>query len=166
MWSEFESPQFTVKSQIPPLYKGKVICVLLLVPVFDVFHVELKEVAETKAAKEVAVAKLEKDAAEFTKQKDILLGEGEAKRKEMVYKADGYTKEKIEAFRDAFTELAEAFKERKVPQVVIGGNGNGNTDQTDMNHFGTGMMLLVMDKLGLDLGIESNNPQGQKAVMK
>jgi len=90
------------------------------------------KVAETRATEEVAktqmivraeaskaqavldaekikeVAKLEKEAAEFEKKKQILLGEGEATRKRLVMQADGALQQKLEALVKINANYADA----------------------------------------------------------
>jgi len=112
-----------------------------------------KEVAETLAKKKLEVAKLDEQAAEHEKQREILLGQGQAEKKKLIYQADNYMKEKIEAFRDAYKQLADALSKRKVPTVVIGGD-LANQDKATMDQFGNAMMMLVLDKLGVDMGID------------
>jgi regulator of protease activity HflC (stomatin/prohibitin superfamily) len=87
--------------------------------------IKAKEV--TRAEQEKAVAKLDKEAAEFTKQKEILLGEGEGERKRLVMQADGALEKKLAAWLDAQKVWAEAISKYPgswVPSVVMGGNGN------------------------------------------
>jgi len=106
-----------------------------------------KEVAVTKAEQEKSVASLAKDAADFTKQKDILLGEGEAKRKELVMAADGALEKKLAAWVDAQKAWAEAFSKRNVPGIVMGGNGTGGDSQAH------DFMSLLTAKAAQDLAL-------------
>ena len=116
-----------------------------------------KEEAEVRAAQQVAVAKLDKDAAAFTKQKNILLGEGEAARKKLVLEADGALAQKLATYTQVHNAWATAYATRKVPSLIMGGGGGGagvkaGTDQDTVN-FSQAMQLLVAKQLGLDLGI-------------
>ncbi len=111
-----------------------------------------KEVAELSAEKELEVAKLQKKAAEFTKRRDILLGQGEAERKRLVLRADGALKQKLETFETINQAWADAYSKRNVPQLVMGGNGTSGTDQATLD-FSAAMQLLVARQLGLDLRI-------------
>ena len=115
-----------------------------------------KEVAETQAQKELEVAKLEKLAAEQEKQKQILLGQGEAERKKLVMAADGALKQKLDAWVKAQETWASAFKDRKVPSVVMDGSGTGGTD----NQFSTFMNMLnakTAKDLSLDMSVKGQN---------
>lgn len=83
-----------------------------------------KSVAITQAEKSRDVAKLEKDAAEFTKQREILLGQGESERRRLVMSADGALEKKLEALVTINAAYATAIKDYKgnwVPQTVMGG---------------------------------------------
>lgn len=88
-----------------------------------------KEVAELDAAKKLAVAKLEREAAEQTKQREILLGEGESKRRELVMAADGALDKKLQAYIEVQAVWANAMSNYNgniVPTIIMGGQG-GNT---------------------------------------
>jgi hypothetical protein len=116
-----------------------------------------KEVAETQARKLLEVAKLEKQAAVFQKQRDILQGQGEAEKKRLIIQADGALKEKLAAYTSVMAKFADAYSKRKVPQLVMGGSGRGDTDTQSID-FQSAMQLLVAKQLGLDLGIRSTGP--------
>ncbi len=116
-----------------------------------------KEVAETQARKLLEVAKLEKQAAEFQKQRDILQGQGEAEKKRLIIQADGALKEKLAAYTSVMAKFADAYSKRKVPTLVMGGSGRGDTDTQSID-FQSAMQLLVAKQLGLDLGIRSTGP--------
>jgi regulator of protease activity HflC (stomatin/prohibitin superfamily) len=111
-----------------------------------------KEVAETQAHKLLEVAKLEKEAAEFARQKDILLGQGEAERKRLVLQADGALREKLETYERVNARWADAYSKRQVPTLVMGGNGAQGTDQATLD-FNQAMQLLVANQMGLDLKV-------------
>lgn len=78
-----------------------------------------------------AVAKLEKEAAEFEKKKQILLGEGEAKRKDLVMRADGALEKKLDAWVEAQKAYADALSKAQpgalVPSLIMGNSGNGGS---------------------------------------
>jgi hypothetical protein len=82
----------------------------------------------TEAEQQLAVAQLEAQAAEETKRKEILLGQGEAERKRLVMNADGALDKRLEA-QVRINELwAEAFAQYKgnfVPLYQSGGSGSG-----------------------------------------
>jgi hypothetical protein len=93
-----------------------------------------KEVAELNAKRQLEVARLDKQSAEETKQKDILLGQGEAERKRLVLAADGALAQKLATYERVQKSWADAFANRKVPAMVMSGNGEGDSDvQAFMN---------------------------------
>lgn len=112
-----------------------------------------KAVAITQGEKSRDVAKLERDAAEFTKQQQVLLGQGEAERKRLVMSADGALEKKLEAFVTVNEHYAKAIAEYKgawVPSVVMGQSAgtNGGHALIDM------LTAKTARDLGLDLGVQ------------
>ena len=96
---------------------------------------------------------LAKDAAAFTKQKDILLGEGEAARKRLVMQADGALKQKLDAYvKVQGLYAAEIGTQRWVPNVVIGATGSstGGGAQTLIDMF----TAKAAQDLSLDLSMK------------
>jgi len=116
-----------------------------------------KEVAETHAQKELEVAKLAKAAAKETKEKDILLGQGQAEKKRLVMQADGALKQKLEALVEINKNYANAYKERKVPQVYMAGgsgaNGTSNPDD-EFSRFMNLMNIRNAKELAIDMNIK------------
>lgn len=121
------------------------------------------KIEETRAAEEVAKtqqivraeaakeqARLAKEAAEFTKQKEILLGEGEATRKRLVMQADGALEKKLATYAEvqkAWAEAASKYPGQWVPSIVMGdGAGAGNGAQA--------MVDLLMAKTAKDLSLD------------
>ena len=114
---------------------------------------QTKIAAVVLAEQGLAVARLERLAAEETRQRDILLGQGEAERKRLVMAADGALAQKLETFEKIQGQWAAAYAQRNVPQLVMGGAGAvGGTDQGTLD-FSQAMQLLVAKQLGLDLSI-------------
>lgn len=117
--------------------------------------IKAEKVTEAEQVKEVA--RLAKETAEYKKQEQILLGEGEAARKKLVMAADGALELKRSAFIEVNKNYAEAFsKQPLVPQIVMGGSGAG---------AGSNAMSLVdlltvttAKQLGLSLQIPSGVP--------
>ncbi len=116
-----------------------------------------KRVAELHAEKALAVARLEKQAASETKQKLILLGEGEATRKKLVMAADGALKQKLEAWLEAQKFWAQAYQARAVPSYYIanGGDSKGSAGNPDMQsqQFMAFVNAMMAKQLGLDMSI-------------
>jgi regulator of protease activity HflC (stomatin/prohibitin superfamily) len=108
--------------------------------------IKAKEV--TKGEQLKAVAKLSKEAAEFTKAEQILLGEGEAARKKLVMAADGALQPKLAAWIEAQKVWAEAIKGgRWVPEVVMGEGQRAGSGATDL-------VSLLMAKTAKDLALD------------
>ena len=104
-----------------------------------------KEVAIIKGEQRLRVAKLEREAAEQEKLKQIALGEGEAKRRELLIEADNLEELRLNIYKDVMMEFAsEIGKQKWVPDMVIGsqtgpsGAGSSNAISDIMN------MLNVM----------------------
>ncbi len=109
-----------------------------------------KRVATIAGEKRKKVVELDKDAASFKKQEQILLGEGEAKRKALVLAADGALKQKLETFESVMSIWANAYANRKVPTVMMGGGSDLDHNALDMEDS---IALLVLDKIGLDMSM-------------
>lgn len=114
-----------------------------------------KEQAILQAEQVKAVAQLEKEAATFTKQKNILLGEGEATRKRLVMNADGALAQKLEAWVTAQQAYAAALGNAKpgalVPQMVM---TSGSGGKTASGGNGTLFMDLFTAKTARDLSLD------------
>lgn len=121
-------------------------------------------IAETRADEEVkktqmivaaeAVrekARLDAEAAELEKMANIARGEGEAQHRQLVMEADGALERKLDAWLQAQQAWAQAYSQRPVPTMVLGG-GQTDSDQGSLD-FSQAMQLLVAKELGLDLGI-------------
>lgn len=113
-----------------------------------------KAKAVTKAEQVKEVARLEKEAAEFEKQKQILLGQGEGERKRLVMSADGALDKKLEAWVEVNKIYADAIKGGNwVPSIVMGGSdykaGSGASD----------LINLMMAKTAKDLSLDMSVPK-------
>jgi len=124
-----------------------------------------KAVAVTKAQQNKETASLQRDAAEFTKQEQILLGEGEAKRKQLVMEADGALATKVEAFKYGIDAVAKAWSTRPVPayNVEMGAGSGGNSSDSSSLQFMNMLNTMVAKNLGLNLDI---NQAGHAAPAK
>ncbi len=112
--------------------------------------IKAKEV--TAAEQRLQVAEFDRKAAEQTKQKEILLGEGESRRRELVMNADGALDKKLEAYIKATGLWADAVKGYGgawVPQIVTGGSG-----QSTAGGGAQQMMDIVTTKMLRDLGLD------------
>ena len=111
-----------------------------------------KQAAVTTAEKLRDVARLEQEAAGYTKQKDILLGQGEAAKKTLVMQADGALELKLKAYVETQKLWSNAFANYggNIVPVTSMGNGNGTSGGNGMENF----MQLVTAKAAKDLSLD------------
>ncbi len=105
------------------------------------------------------VAKIDREAAEETKRKRILEGEGEAKKRALIMNADGALSLKLDAFKYAMKVTMDAYKERNVPtnMIITGGGTKGvNTPDQQFQNFFNMAQLKYMKELGLDLDMSKS----------
>ncbi len=112
-----------------------------------------KEVAETDAQRDLAVAILNRKAAKETKQRDILIGQGQAEKKRLVMLADGALKQKLDALKIIHKYYAEAYSKRLVPSVYMGGGSSGGPDN-EFSQFMGMMNTYVAKQLAVDMGVK------------
>lgn len=112
---------------------------------------EQKRVAIIKGEQVLEVAKLERQAAEEEKLKQIALGEGEAKRRELLIQADNLEELRLNIYKEVMTRFAsEIGKQKWVPDMVVGGGatvaGGGNlaSSLTDILNM---LNLMVANQL-------------------
>jgi regulator of protease activity HflC (stomatin/prohibitin superfamily) len=113
----------------------------------------LKAKAVTKAEQQLEVARLERAAAEQEKQKQILLGQGEATRRKLVMQADNALDARLAAYvkvNQAYATALQNIKQPIVPLVQSGkdGGGGGNGVQAFMD--------LLVAKTARELGVKVN----------
>jgi regulator of protease activity HflC (stomatin/prohibitin superfamily) len=108
----------------------------------------------TEAEQQKEVARLAKDAAEYKKQEQMLLGEGEAARKKAVMMADGALEKRLASFIEIHKFYADAFsKQALVPQIVMGSSSTSGTNATALVDL---MTAATAKQLGLSLQIPPN----------
>ncbi len=138
------------------------------------------QIAETRAAEEIEKtrkivraeaareqARLEKEGAEYTKQKEILLGQGEATRKRLVLDADGALAQKLATLERINEKWAAAYAKRPVPSMVFGGGGDnsgGSTANADVEsmRFIQLMNVWAAKQLTIDLTVPGGTTRQQK----
>jgi hypothetical protein len=130
-----------------------------------------KEVKETEAKRGLEVAKLDRQAAEETKQKDILLGEGESTRKRLVIEADGALADKLKAYvavNERYATAIENYKGNWVPGFVMtGGSGASGVGATGVPGMGANGAQVMIDlltakaakDLALDMSVQAMPPR-------
>lgn len=112
--------------------------------------IKAKEV--TAAEQRLQVAELDRRAATETKAKEILLGEGEARRRELVMNADGALEKKLAAWIEGQRLWADAVKGYQgswVPSVLMGGGQNGTPTSGAQD-----LVNLLTAKTAKELGLE------------
>lgn len=108
-----------------------------------------KAKAVTQGEQQVAVAKLELDAAKLTKEKEITLGQGESERRRLAVAADGALDKKLAAYVEVQKAYAEALsKQRVVPEVVVGQSGAHGSSADFMQL----LQVQAARQLGLSVG--------------
>jgi len=112
--------------------------------------IKAKEV--TAAEQRLAVAELDRRAAEQTKSQNILLGEGEARRRQLVMEADGALDKKLAAYIETQKYWADAVKNYQGNWMPLVSSGGGAGSQA-----GSGAMQLLEimgSKAAIDLGLD------------
>jgi hypothetical protein len=112
----------------------------------------IKAQAVTEAQQQFEVAKLGALAAEQTKRKEILLGEGEATRRRLVMSADGALDKKLatyEAVQKYWADAMSKMTQPIVPQITTG--GSGSTGSNGVAAFMELMGLKAAHDLSLNL---------------
>lgn len=115
------------------------------------------EVAKIQADNRLLVAQLDRQAAEETKKKEILLGEGEASRRAAVMAADGALEMKLKTLLEISKVNAEAISNYRgnwVPQVMMGSsNGQSANGVNDLIQLLTSQ---AAKNLAIDLSVNQN----------
>ncbi|MCR4322612.1 MAG: SPFH domain-containing protein [Candidatus Azambacteria bacterium] len=95
------------------------------------------------------VASLERDTAEFTRQKLILEGQGEAEKKRLIMAADGALEKKLDTYEKVMARFAQEFgKHRLVPDIQMGGSTSGN------DNAAANLINLLTTKTAKDLALD------------
>lgn len=112
----------------------------------------VKAKAVTEAEQQRDVARLQKEAAEFTKAKLILEGQGEAEKRRAIMAADGALDKKLDAWIKVNARYAEAIQNAQQPLVPAyqtgGGGGNNSSVQS--------LIDMQMIKTAKELGVQVN----------
>ena len=114
----------------------------------------------TEAQQKMEVAEFEMKAAEFTKQQQIKLGQGEAERKRLVMSADGALELKLAAWENVQGKWADALSQAQpgalVPSIVMGGgSGKGGTFSA------SDWMSMLGMQAAKDLSLDMKVPAGR-----
>jgi hypothetical protein len=107
----------------------------------------------TEAQQKLEVAQLEAQAAEQYKRKQILEGEGEAQKKQLIMNADGALDKKLDAYvaiQKAYASAIENYKGNWVPSYVSGGGTQAGAGAQQMIDL---LSIKAAKDLGLDMAI-------------
>lgn len=118
----------------------------------------IRATAVTKAEQNRDVAKLARDEAEFTKQKLILEGEGEAEKKRLIMVADGALKQKLAAHVDIQKAWAAAWAKNgaNIVPIIQGGSGGKGSGNGTLEQFIQTQTLSNLKTLQLDMKMTTN----------
>lgn len=108
--------------------------------------------ATIRAEKERDVAIIQKEQAEYQRQRLILEGQGEAEKKRLIMNADGALDAKLQAWITVNQRYAEAIQNYQgnwVPQVNMGGSGGNGANNGSQN-----LINLLMAKTAKDLALD------------
>ncbi len=120
--------------------------------VAETFAAQQKAVAETAAGRDLEVQKLKALTAEQYKREQILQGEGDSKKRELILAADGALEQKLRALVEINKTWADGFSKYQgqiVPHIVTGSNGATASNGFEMAMQATG--LKAMQDLGVTL---------------
>ncbi len=115
----------------------------------------------TEAEQKLRVAELDKKAAEQTKMKDILAGEGEGAKRRLIMEADGALAIKLDAWvkvNERYAQAMEKYTGAWVPQFQMGTPGGGTSSMGAQQ-----LIDLFTAKTARDLGLDTTmKPQPKK----
>jgi hypothetical protein len=108
----------------------------------------------TEAEQKLKVAELAAKEAEQYKRQQVLIGEGDAQRKQLAMAADGALEAKLEVYRDVNRAYADAIKNANPfawsPHTVMGGNGQSGARAGDLIDL---LTAKTAKDMGLDMSI-------------
>ena len=111
---------------------------------------EQKEVAIIKGQEGLEVAKLEREAAEQEKLRQIALGEGEARRRELLIQADNLEELRLNIYKEVMTRFAsEIGKQKWVPDMIVGGQTGAGNLSNSISDILNMLNLMVANQLRL-----------------
>ena len=116
----------------------------------------------TEAQQKLEVAQLEAQAAEQYKRRQILEGEGEAQKKQLIMSADGALDKKLEAYvaiQKAYASAIEHYQGNWVPSYVSGGGVQAGAGAQQMIEL---LSVKAAKDLGLDLGVAGAGTTAKK----
>lgn len=113
----------------------------------------------------VKIAEIEKEAAEFIKEKLVLEGKGESEKRKLIMEADGALAQKLDAWKAVNETYATAIKEYQgnwVPNIIMGGNGSSGSGQNPILDMIS--LMVVKTAQDLNLNMEMGNKENKEAA--
>lgn len=129
----------------------------------------IKAKAVTEAEQKLRVAELAAKEAEQFKREQILRGEGEAARRQLVMNADGALEKKLDTYVETQKVWAEAWAKyggQMVPSVVMGGGNNGQSAMGNAQGFVDLMTIKAAKDLGLDMSVAGKTATAAQPTKK
>ncbi len=118
----------------------------------------IKATEVTAAEQRKRVAELDAQAAEQTKRKETLLGEGEGARRRLVMEADGALAVKLDAYvkvNERYAQAIEKYTGSWVPQFQMGGGGTTGVASSNAQQLIDLLTAKTARDLGLDMSMKS-----------
>lgn len=118
--------------------------------------IKAQKVTEAEQNRDVAV--LAAQEAEAWKKEQILRGEGEAQRRQLVMTADGALDKKLDAYIQVQKTWADAFSKytgAMVPSMQMGSTGSNSSAMGNAQGFVDLMTMKAAKDLSLDVGVVS-----------
>ncbi|MCG7917594.1 MAG: hypothetical protein N0E37_07550, partial [Candidatus Thiodiazotropha taylori] len=90
------------------------------------------------------------------------LAQAESDRRRMLMEADNALEKRLEAFVQVSEAYAGAIRDKRlVPEVIVSGNGEGNSQSNASD-----LIALLMAKTARDLGVAVSEPDRVKSEIK
>jgi hypothetical protein len=111
----------------------------------------------TEAEQRLKVAEFDKQTASQRKAEQILLGEGESQRRQLLMAADNQLEIKLAAWKEVMFRFADQIgKQQWVPQIQMGGTGDKVAGGSAIE-----LINLLTAKTAMDLGLNLQMPKGK-----
>lgn len=114
--------------------------------------IKAKMVTEAEMRRDVA--ELDRQTAERRKLEQIAIGEGEAKRRQLVMQADGALEKKLDAWvkvNERYAQALEGMSVPLVPSVVMGQGNNGSQSNNSVQSLIEMMQVKTAKDLAIDV---------------
>ncbi len=124
----------------------------------------IKAKVVTEAQQRLDIATLDAKSAEQYKREQILRGEGDAQRKQLVMNADGALDQKLEAYKEVNAKYAAAIAAAQpgawTPQMTLGGVAGGAGSGANASNLIDLFTAKAARDLGIDMGVTGRAATG------